>query len=65
MIDSMGRSLAATLGLLGLYQEEQERVYQEIAAVLSDGREPVSEIPIEYFSAVLVLTNARSDLGRF
>ncbi|KDQ10032.1 hypothetical protein BOTBODRAFT_36651 [Botryobasidium botryosum FD-172 SS1] len=38
--ETVGRVLAATFCLLGLYQEEQERVYQEIMTVLPDGRDP-------------------------
>lgn len=33
--------MAASLGLLGLYQEEQELVYQNIIDVVGHDREPV------------------------
>lgn len=57
-------SLAFTLGLLAIYQEEQEKVYQECMSVVSDGRTPVSSclcaspIRIIYFQSY-------EDMGRF
>ncbi|KDQ08643.1 hypothetical protein BOTBODRAFT_37796 [Botryobasidium botryosum FD-172 SS1] len=41
--ETAARTLNATLALLGLYQSEQEKVYQEIKNVLADGREPTIE----------------------
>ncbi|KDQ14567.1 hypothetical protein BOTBODRAFT_110044 [Botryobasidium botryosum FD-172 SS1] len=41
--ETTAHSLAATVGLLGVYQEEQEIAYQQIQAVLADGREPTLE----------------------
>ena len=34
-------TLAFTLGLLALYPDEEEKLYQEIKSVLADGRLPV------------------------
>jgi len=41
--ETTAHSLAATVGLLGVYQEEQDIAYQQIQAVLADGREPTLE----------------------
>lgn len=40
-LETTANSLAITLALLGLYQTEQERVYQDIISVLGDERDPV------------------------
>ncbi|KDQ07358.1 hypothetical protein BOTBODRAFT_180786 [Botryobasidium botryosum FD-172 SS1] len=49
--ETTSRTLAAVLALLGVYQDEQEKVYQEIERVLSDGREPAFE-DFESFPAI-------------
>lgn len=41
--ETTGHTLAATLGLLGIYQEEQDVVYQQIVDVVGHDRDPVSE----------------------
>ncbi|EGN97680.1 hypothetical protein SERLA73DRAFT_111009 [Serpula lacrymans var. lacrymans S7.3] len=41
--ETTARALSATLAMLSLHQDEQERVYQEITRVLPDGREPAFE----------------------
>ena len=46
MIETTGHTLAATLGLLGLYQAEQEIVYQQIIEVVGHDRDPVRELII-------------------
>ena len=43
MLETTGATLAATLGYLGLYQEEQDIVYEQIMDVVGDVREPVFE----------------------
>lgn len=40
-LETTGHTLAVCLGLLGLYQEEQELVYQNIVDVVGYEREPV------------------------
>ena len=39
--ETTGHTLAATLGFLGIYQEEQDVVYEQIVSVIEDGRDPV------------------------
>ena len=39
--ETTGHTLAATLGFLGIYQEEQDTVYEQIVSVIGDGRDPV------------------------
>jgi cytochrome P450 len=39
--ETTGRALSATLALLAIHQDEQEKAYQEITRILPDGREPV------------------------
>ena len=40
-------TLALAFGLLALYPEEQERAFQEVKSVLSDGRLPASHRSLE------------------
>jgi len=39
-VETTARTLNAILALLGLYQDEQDKVHQEIERILSDGRDP-------------------------
>jgi cytochrome P450 len=39
--ETTGRALSATLALLAIHQDEQEKAYREITRILPDGREPV------------------------
>lgn len=39
--ETSGHTLAATLGLLGIYQDEQDIVYQHIIEVIGLDRDPV------------------------
>ena len=41
-VETSGHTLAATLGSLGIYQEEQEAIYEQIMEVVGDGRDPVN-----------------------
>ncbi|KDQ12283.1 hypothetical protein BOTBODRAFT_34565 [Botryobasidium botryosum FD-172 SS1] len=41
--ETTARTLNGALALLGLYQDEQDKVYEEIKRVLSDGRDPEFE----------------------
>ena len=41
-VETSGHTLAATLGFLGIYQEEQEAIYEQIMEVVGDGRDPVN-----------------------
>ena len=45
-VETSGHTLAATLGFLGIYQEEQEEVYQQIHEVLGNDRDPVRELQV-------------------
>ncbi|KDQ08617.1 hypothetical protein BOTBODRAFT_37766 [Botryobasidium botryosum FD-172 SS1] len=49
--DTTAKTLSATMGLLGLYQDEQEKAYQQICSILSGGREPTLE-DVDSFSCV-------------
>jgi cytochrome P450 len=40
--DTTANTLSATIAFLALYQNEQEKVYNHIRNVFSDGREPVN-----------------------
>lgn len=40
-IETTGHTLAATLGFLGIYQEEQDIVYEQIMDVIGNDRDPV------------------------
>ncbi|PAV19758.1 cytochrome P450 [Pyrrhoderma noxium] len=50
--ETSGHTLAATLGFLGIYQEEQEAIYEQIMEVVGDGRDPNFE---DYSSLYKVL----------
>ena len=41
-VETSGHTRAATLGFLGIYQEEQEAIYEQIMEVVGDGRDPVN-----------------------
>lgn len=41
LTETTGHTLAGTLGFLGIYQEEQDIVYEQIVSVLGNDREPV------------------------
>ncbi|KAI5123187.1 hypothetical protein M0805_003954 [Coniferiporia weirii] len=41
--ETTGHTLAATLGLLGIYQEEQDIVYEQIMSVVGNDRDPTFE----------------------
>lgn len=45
--ETIANTLAATLALLALYQEEQDWVYRSIKSILGD-REPVKQIPSRF-----------------
>lgn len=39
--ETTGHTLAAVLGFLGIYQEEQDDVYEQILSVVGNNRDPV------------------------
>ena len=47
-------TLAFTFGLLALYPDEQEKLFQHIKEVLADGRSPVGRLALELFTLLMV-----------
>ena len=47
-------TLAFTFGLLALYPDEQEKLFQHIKEVLADGRPPVGRLALELFTLLTV-----------
>ena len=44
IIETTGHTLAGTLGYLGLYEEEQDIVYDQIMEVVGTERDPVRQL---------------------
>ena len=47
LVDTTGRVLAATIGYLAIYQEDQEKAYQEIVSACSTNQELVRHLVTE------------------
>lgn len=47
-------TLAFTFGLLALYPDEQEKLFQQIKEVLADGRHPVGRLALGLFTLLMV-----------
>lgn len=51
--ETTAHTISATLALLALHPEEQEKAVEEIRDVLSDGREPVLNARIRFLAHAL------------
>jgi len=48
-LETTAHTFAATLGFLGLHEEIQEEIHEQIISVIGHGRDPVSILPYSQY----------------